>query len=88
MRIERGKEYDAIVVGTGAAGGWAAKELAERGMEILVLKAGPKLDMAKDLFTHTWPYEMKYRGFDRPGERERTYPNQWTASEHSKMFYI
>lgn len=55
MRIERGKEYDAIVVGTGAAGGWAAKELAERGMEILVLKAGPKLDMAKDLFTHTWP---------------------------------
>ena len=57
-------------------------------MEILVLEAGPKLDMAKDLFTHTWPYEMKYRGFDRPGERERTYPNQWTASEHSKMFYI
>ena len=88
MRIERGKEYDAIVVGTGAAGGWAAKELAERGMEILVLEAGPKLDMAKDLFTHTWPYEMKYRGFDRPGERERTYPNQWTASEYSKMFYI
>ena len=82
------KIYDAIVIGTGAAGGMAAKELAERGMEILVLEAGPKLDMAKDLFTHVWPYETKYRGFDRPGERERTYPTQWTASEYSKIFYI
>ncbi len=82
------KTYDAIVVGTGAAGGWAAKELSEKGMEILVLEAGPKLDMAKDLSTHVWPYETKYRGFDRPGERERTYPKQWTAGEYSKIFYV
>jgi choline dehydrogenase-like flavoprotein len=82
------KIYDAIVVGTGAAGGWATKELAERGMEILVLEAGPQLDPAKDFLTHAWPYEMKYRGFDRPGERERTYPKQWTADEYSKQLYI
>ena len=82
------KTYDAIVVGTGAAGGWAAKELAERGMEILVLEAGPELDPVKDYLTHSWPYEMKYRGFDRPGERERAYPNQWTANEYSKHLYI
>jgi len=82
------KSYDAIVVGTGASGGWAAKELAERGMEILVLEAGPELDMAKDLSSHVWPYETKYRGFDRPGERARTYPNQWTTGEYSKIFYV
>ena len=82
------KVYDAIVVGTGGAGGWAAKELSERGMEILVLEAGPKLDPAKDYHTHTWPYEMKYRGFDRPGEREKTYWNQWTASEYTKQLYV
>ena len=82
------KSYDAIVVGTGAAGGWAAKELAEKGMEILVLEAGPQLDPAKDFSNHARPYEMKYRGFDRPGERERTYPNQWTANEYSKHLYV
>ncbi len=38
------RSYDAIVVGSGAAGGWAAKELAERGLTTLVLEAGPPLD--------------------------------------------
>lgn len=35
------KTADAIVVGAGAAGGWAAKELAERGFDVTVLDAGP-----------------------------------------------
>ncbi len=38
--------YDAIVVGAGATGGIAAKELAERGLKVLVLDAGPQLDPA------------------------------------------
>ena len=38
------KKYDAIVVGSGATGGFAAKELAERGLEVLVLEAGPHLE--------------------------------------------
>jgi choline dehydrogenase-like flavoprotein len=54
--------YDAIVVGSGATGGWAAKELAENGMRVLVLEAGRKLDPDKDFREHTWPYELKYRG--------------------------
>ncbi len=35
--------FDAIVVGSGAAGGWAAKELTEQGLSVLVLEAGPCL---------------------------------------------
>ena len=53
-----------------------------------MLEAGPQLDPAKDFSNHARPYEMKYRGFDRPGERERTYPNQWTANEYSKHLYV
>ena len=34
------KTYDAIVVGSGITGGWAAKELGEKGLETLVLEAG------------------------------------------------
>ena len=40
--------YDAIVVGSGAAGGWAAKELTERGLRTVLLEAGRSLDLAQD----------------------------------------
>ena len=40
--------YDAIVVGSGAAGGWAAKELAERGLRTILLEAGRSLDLNAD----------------------------------------
>ena len=35
------KTYDAVIVGSGASGGWVAKELCERGMTVLMLEAGP-----------------------------------------------
>ncbi|MBM3987140.1 MAG: GMC family oxidoreductase [Planctomycetes bacterium] len=41
-------EFDALVVGSGAAGGWAAKELCERGLRTLLLEAGRTLDPARD----------------------------------------
>lgn len=56
------KIYDAVIVGSGAAGGMAAYMLANSGMNVLVLEAGPKLDLYSDFKTHTWPYELKYRG--------------------------
>ncbi|HEY5749420.1 MAG TPA: GMC family oxidoreductase [Chryseolinea sp.] len=42
------EQYDAIVVGSGAAGGWAAKELTEGGLRVLLLEAGPPIDPASD----------------------------------------
>ena len=54
--------FDAIIIGSGATGGWAAKELTEAGMKVIVLEAGRKLDPEKDFREHTWPHELKYRG--------------------------
>jgi choline dehydrogenase-like flavoprotein len=60
------KTYDAIVVGSGACGGWAALELSKAGLKVLMLEAGSHVDPAKD-FHHTFLYQMDYRGQGKPG---------------------
>ncbi len=86
--VDLDKTYDAIVVGSGASGGFAAKELTEGGLEVLLLEAGPRLNRTTDFLTHKWPYEMPFRGFDKPGDRERVYPNQWTSGEYTRALYV
>ena len=85
--VDLKKIYDAIVVGSGAAGGIATKELTEGGLQVLLLEAGPNLDPLRDFRTHRWPYEMPFRGFDRPGDREKFYPNQIYTDEYTRALY-
>ena len=40
--------FDAIVVGSGISGGWAAKELTERGLRVLLLERGKNIEHQKD----------------------------------------
>ena len=47
--------YDALVVGSGASGGWVAKELTEQGMDVLMLEAGPPRIPTRDFTEHVWP---------------------------------
>src|ERR1700704_6105978 len=56
--------YDAIVVGSGISGGWAAKELCEKGLKTLVLERGRNIEHIKDYPTmNKAPWEFKNRGF-------------------------
>lgn len=82
------KIYDAVIIGSGASGGMAAKELTERGFEVLVLEAGPPVIPERDFSHHTWPYQMMYRGFGPPDWKAREQWMQDTASYYSKHFYV
>ena len=55
--------FDAIVIGSGMSGGWAAKELCEHGLKTLVLERGRNVEHIKDYITATKkPWEFKHAG--------------------------
>ncbi len=55
--------YDAIVIGSGISGGWAAKELCEKGLKTLVLERGRDVQHIKDYPTaHLSRWELPHRG--------------------------
>ncbi len=85
------KVWDAIVVGSGISGGWAAKELTERGLEVLVLEAGPPVDPAKDYVEHVQAWEMPYRGYGDRRRLEQDQPIQKTCyacDEMGSKFFV
>lgn len=59
----RANTFDAIVIGSGISGGWAAKELCEKGLKTLVLERGRNVEHIKDYTTATTdPWKMPHRG--------------------------
>jgi choline dehydrogenase-like flavoprotein len=66
------KTYDAIVVGSGAAGGMAAHVLTSHGLKVLMLEAGKKLPIEKELKSMQWPYDHPRRGELAPGSHALT----------------
>jgi choline dehydrogenase-like flavoprotein len=60
-RARQENTYDAIVVGSGITGGWAAKELTQKGLKTLVLERGPMVRHLEDYPTATLdPWQAKY----------------------------
>jgi choline dehydrogenase-like flavoprotein len=76
--------YDAIVVGSGISGGWAAKEFAEKGLKVLMLERGADYKHIEDYATANKSlWEIKHRGMTT-AEQRKNYPvihRGWAAQE-------
>src|SRR5687768_829961 len=84
------RQYDAIVVGSGMAGGWAAKELTELGLRTLVLEAGPPFSVERDSVEHIPIWETPFRGLgDRRAieTRQPVQRNSVSFDELSRRFW-
>ena len=87
----RRNDYDAIVVGSGMSGGWAAKELTELGARVLVLEAGPMIVPERDYQEHLPPYEMPYRGWNDRKALAAEQPIQrecYACDEVARKFFV
>jgi len=71
--VDLRKTYDAIVIGSGAAGGMAAHVLTSHGLKVLLLEAGKKLPIEKELKSMEWPYDHPRRGDLPPDSRAIPY---------------
>ncbi len=84
-------KFDAIVIGTGISGGWAAKELTEKGLKTLVLERGRMVRHIEDYPTmnmHPWEFEG---GITKTQKIYKDHPKQTRTgqiTEHSKHFFV
>jgi len=80
-------QYDAIVVGSGAAGGWAAKELCEAGLSVLVLEAGasPPVRLCKaGMGASAWAKRIGRHYFTHRQKTQELHPSYWF--KHPDLF--
>jgi choline dehydrogenase-like flavoprotein len=82
-------QFDAIVIGSGISGGWAAKELCQKGLKTLVLERGRNVVHVKDYptaFLHPWQFEHHLHNSLKDIEEN---PVQSAAyDEGSKLFFV
>ncbi|WP_430907261.1 GMC oxidoreductase [Maribacter sp. 2-571] len=85
-------EYDAIVVGTGISGGWAAKELTEKGLKTLVLERGRMVTHLEDYPTmHDDPWDYALKGDLSEADKKKYHKQHrvgWAPQEDVKHFFV
>ena len=92
MDIER--SYDAIVIGSGMSGGWAAKELTEHGLRTLVLEAGRNIIPQQDYVEHVQPWQKHFHGWQEGRKNPQIERNQYyqkdcyACDEWSGKFFV
>ncbi len=77
-------QFDAIVVGSGITGGWAAKELTERGLKVLMIERGRMIEHQAGYTKETVaPWELPFHGQGDAAQFARDYPVQ----SQQKLFF-
>ncbi len=80
--------YDAIVVGSGATGGWAAKRLSEAGLKVALLEAGRAVT-PQEFTEHMPAYRLKYRGYTPEILRTRPIQRQcYACMEYNYEWFV
>lgn len=82
--------YDAIVIGSGISGGWAAKELTEKGLKTIMLERGRNVEHIKDYHANKNTWEYPHRG-GRTIEMENDYPvlkRDYPLNEKNLDFWV
>lgn len=88
---DKENQFDAIVVGSGISGGWAAKELCEKGLKTLVLERGRDVQHIKDYPTmNKAPWELDNRGMESNDVKENHYVQikTYAFTEGNKHFFV
>lgn len=81
--------YDAIVVGSGISGGWAAKELCEKGLSTLLLDRGRHVEHIQDYDTAmSNPWDMPDRGRNTPTYRQKNPIQSLLSDETDRQFFV
>ena len=83
--------FDAIVIGSGMSGGIAAKELCERGLKVLVLERGRKIEHGADYSDALMPWEIPNANMLPEEVAARDYPIQrecYAVNEATKQFWV
>jgi len=84
--------YDAIVVGSGISGGWAAKELCENGMKTLVLERGRMIEHVKDYHTMNMdPWDFEFKGQisrEEEGKQLKQARSGYTTDDAHRHFFV
>lgn len=84
-------QFDAIVIGSGITGGWAAKELTEKGLKVLMLERGRMVEHGTDYVDeHRPPWQIPYRGRPLRDLYEEEYPIQsqvYAFDETTRRFW-
>ncbi len=88
---DKSTTYDAIVIGSGISGGWAAKELCEKGLKTLVLERGGMVEHVKDYptsMTNIWEFEHRLRDTKEDLQKNPIVNRCYAYSEATQHFFV
>jgi choline dehydrogenase-like flavoprotein len=90
IKAQNQNTFDAIVVGSGISGGWAAKELTEKGLKVLLLERGGNVEHPNYPTATKDPWEFDHRGRVTQQDRENHFvqTRHYSFNGYCKHYYI